>query len=264
MNKAEAGMVLPIVSDRLSAVPGLGHGFFTREGGVSRGVYASLNIGLGSDDVRQDVLANRERVAAHLGVKADRLLFPHQYHSAEAVTVGPGREDPRPRADAVVTARPGVAVAISTADCGPVLFADGRNRVIAAAHAGWRGALGGILEATVEAMEAAGALRRDICAVLGPTISARNYEVGPEFVQRFLDHDPDNRRFFKASAKHGHAYFNLPLYILERLKRIGVGHAEDVGRCTYGEEQRFFSYRRATHRGEQDYGRLSSAIVLRD
>lgn len=253
-----------ITAPALAALPGIVHGFFTRDGGVSAGVYASLNIGLGSADESEAVLENRGRVADRLGVARGRLAMPYQIHSADVVTVaepwGPGAG---PKADAVVTDRPGVAIGVSTADCGPILFADGEARVVGAAHAGWKGAFTGIPEATIAAMEALGAKRDRIVAVLGPTISAAAYEVGPEFVDRFVSADPDNARFFVASAKPGHALFDLPAYILRGLRRAGVGHAEDLGLCTYSDEARFFSYRRMTHRGEPDYGRLVSAITIR-
>lgn len=242
---------------------GVAHGFFTRRGGVSQGLYDSLNIGLGSRDDRESVLENRRRIAGLLGVEPARLVAPFQHHSADvAVVDAPWRPGEAPRADALVTATPGLAIAISTADCGPVLFYDSRARVVGAAHAGWKGAYSGILEATIEAMEGLGANRARITAVLGPTISAKSYEVGGEFVARFIDADGGNARFFSPSSREGHAMFDLPAYILSRLKAAGVGRASDLGLCTYMDEDRFFSYRRATHRGEEDYGRLMSAIAL--
>ena len=254
-------MMFPIVSDALTGLPGIGHGFFTREGGVSKGIYSSLNIGLGSRDSRERVTENRARIAAWLGVRKDCLLVPYQIHSAEAVTAETDFEDGVPRADAVIASRPGTAIGVTTADCGPVLFADARNGVIGAAHAGWRGALTGILEATVDAMEARGGDRREIVAVLGPTISRDNYEVGPEFIDRFVKEDPANAAWFSPSKQQGHACFDLPGYILERLNKAGVANSRQLGRCTYAEEKRFFSYRRSVHRSEPDYGRLLSAIV---
>lgn len=253
-----------IEAPALGAIPGLAHGFFTREGGVSTGVYGSLNVGLGSADDRDAVLENRARVAARLGVPPTGLAMPYQIHSPDVVTVrdswGPGLG---PKADAVVTAEPGVAVGVSTADCGPILFADGAARVVGAAHAGWKGAFGGVIEATLAAMNALGARTDRVVAVLGPTISAAAYEVGPEFVDRFLAADPANDRFFAPSDRSGHAMFDLPGYILSRLAAAGVGRAESLGQCTYGDEARFFSFRRMTHRGEPDYGRLVSAIAIR-
>lgn len=255
-------MVSPLVSDAFSDFDGR-HGYFTREGGVSGGVYDSLNIGLGSKDARDAVLQNRARVAAAMGVDADSLVLPYQVHSADAVIAHPQGAAGREKADAVVTTTPGVAVGVSTADCGPVLFADATNRVIAAAHAGWRGALTGILEATLELMEDQGGDRACTVAVLGPTISGGNYEVGPEFLDRFVDADPANAKHFSPSERAGHAYFDLPGYIVARLKTAGVGQAHDIGVCTYADENRFFSYRRSVHRGEPDYGRLVSAIAIR-
>lgn len=252
-----------IAAPPLAALPGIRHAFFTRRGGVSEGIYESLNIGIGSADDRAAVLENRARAAAHLGVAADRLATPYQVHSADAAIVTepwpPGRG---PRLDALATDRPGIAIGVGTADCGPVLFADCQARVVGAAHAGWKGALTGVLEAAVEAMERLGARRERIVAVLGPTIAAAAYEVGPEFVARFEAADPENARFFAPSPRPAHALFDLPGYIVARLGRIGVGSATDLGLCTYAQEDRFFSYRRATHRGEPDYGRLLAAIAL--
>ncbi len=251
-----------IASADLESLSGIRHAFFTRQGGVSTGPYASLNGGLGSQDDRAAVLANRARMAERLGVAADRLLSVHQIHSAEvALPTGPWESD-RPRADAMATDRPGVALAILTADCGPILFADAEARVIGAAHAGWKGALGGVGEATLEAMERLGARRERIVAVLGPTISAAAYEVGPEFVERLLGLDPANERFLSPSTRETHAMFDLPAFIAARMEAAGVGLFVDLGLCTYGNEDRFYSFRRATHRGEPDYGRLVSAIAL--
>ncbi|WP_245408083.1 peptidoglycan editing factor PgeF [Rhodobium orientis] len=247
----------------LAALTGIRHGFFTRNGGVSKGVYQSLNIGLGSDDDREAVLENRRRVADGLDVAADRLALPYQIHSPDvAVLDAPWGAEERPRVDAVVTATPGIAVGVTTADCGPVLFADADAGVVGAAHAGWKGAVGGVLDNTIAAMEGKGARRERIHAVLGPTISVKNYEVGPEFVERFLDEDATNRRFFGDAERDGHKYFDLPGYIMQRLERCGVKKAAMLGLCTYADEARFYSYRRATHRREPDYGRLASAIVL--
>lgn len=252
-----------LTSPDLSALPGLSHGFFTRRGGVSGGLYASLNIGLGSKDERAAVTENRARVASLLGVAPGALLSPYQHHSPDAIVVdAPFEPGAQPRGDALVTDRPGLALAISTADCGPVLFADPQARVVGAAHAGWRGALTGVLEATLAAMQRLGARNERVIAVLGPTISGANYEVGEEFRARFLEADGANERFFSPSDKAGHALFDLPAYILARLEAAGVATATSLDRCTYAEEDLFFSYRRATHRGEPDYGRLVSAITL--
>ena len=255
----------PLTAAPLAALDGIRHAFFTRQGGVSGGLYGSLNTGLGSSDDRDRVLENRARAAAWLGVAADRLATPYQIHSADAVIVGdvwqPGKG---PKADAVVTDRPGIAIGVGTADCGPVLFADPQAHIIAAAHSGWPGSLSGVLEATLDAMESLGADRATITAVLGPTISGAAYEVGAEFVARFVAADPDNDRFFAPASRDGHAMFDLPAYILARLTAAGIGQAHDLGYCTYGDEARCFSYRRATHRQQADYGRLLSAIVLED
>lgn len=252
-----------IKAPQLAEKPGIKHGYFTRAGGVSDGIYGSLNIGLGSQDDRARVLENRRRIAQALTIDPARLVSPYQHHSADVITVEEPWEPGRgPKADALVTNRPGLAIAISTADCGPVLFADPQARVVGAAHAGWRGALTGILEATVEAMEKLGADRARISAVLGPTISASAYEVGPEFVERFRREAAGSERHFSPSEREGHSMFDLPGFINERLGKAGVGEAADLGLCTYADEERFYSYRRATHRGEDDYGRFMSAIVL--
>ncbi|WP_349370624.1 peptidoglycan editing factor PgeF [Salinarimonas sp.] len=252
-----------IQSEALSRDPRIRHAFFTREGGASEGLYASLNGGLGSGDDRARVLANRARMAERVGVAPDALVSVHQIHSPDVVVVeAPWAQDARPKADAMATDRPGIALAILTADCGPVLFADGEAGVIGAAHAGWRGALGGVVEATVAAMERLGARRERIAAVLGPTISQPAYEVGAELRDAALAEDPAAERFFAPGAREGKLQFDLPGYIGARLARAGIGAAHDLARCTYAEEARFYSYRRATHRGEPDYGRLVSAIAL--
>lgn len=236
------------------------HGFFTRKGGASSGIFAGLNCGTGSTDLAEIVAINRARVAHAMGVAPEALVTVHQVHSADAVliTTPPAL---RPRADAMVTATPGIALAVLTADCQPVLFADPQAGVIGAAHAGWRGARDGVLEATIDAMEALGAERRNIAAVVGPCISQNAYEVGQEFFETFTDDDPDSRRFFVNGAGD-RMLFNLPAYGLHRLRGAGIGHAEWTQHCTYAEPQRFFSYRRTTHAGEADYGRLISVIRL--
>lgn len=252
-----------IRSPLLADLPAITHGFFTRDGGVSDGLYRSLNVGLGSADARAAVLENRARVAAALGVAPSALALPYQVHSPDvAVVETPWPAGEGPKVDAVVTARPGVAVGVATADCGPILFADAEAGVVGAAHAGWKGAFSGVIEATVAAMETLGAVRGRIHAVLGPTISAEAYEVGPEFVDRFLAEDPEHARFFGPSVRAGHAQFDLPAFVLMRLAAAGVGRAASLGLCTYADEARFFSYRRATHRREPDYGRLVSAIAI--
>jgi YfiH family protein len=247
----------------LAKLAGIRHGFFTRSGGVSQGVYATLNGGTGSDDAPDKVTENRARMAAVLGVAPDRLLTAHQIHSpVVAVAEQPWTRDNRPRADAIVTRTQGLAVGVSTADCGPLLFADSRAGVVGAAHAGWRGALTGVVEATVAAMEKLGADRGRIAAALGPTIQQRNYEVGPEFVERFLAADAANKCFFTASKRDGHALFDLAGFIADRVGRTGIENFEDLGLCTYTEPERFYSYRRMTLLGERDYGRHVNAIAL--
>jgi YfiH family protein len=247
----------------LSKLARIRHGFFTRSGGVSQGVYDSLNGGTGSNDAPYNVAENRARMAAALGVTPDRLLTPYQIHSPEvAVAERPWTHEDRPRADAIVTRTPALAIGVSTADCGPLLFADSEAGVVGAAHAGWRGAFTGVIEATVAAMEQLGADRACITAALGPTISQPNYEVGPEFVERFMTADAANARFFVASQRPGHAMFDLAGYIAARVQRAGIVKFEDFGLCTYAEPDRFFSYRRTTLRGEPDYGRHINAIAL--
>jgi YfiH family protein len=247
----------------LAALRGVRHAFFTRAGGVSDGIYASLNAGIGSHDHPEAVAENRARRAGAVGVRPDRLLTAYQVHSPDVVVVtAPWPADRRPRADALVTKQPGLALAVTTADCGPVLLAEERAGVIAAAHAGWRGAAGGVIEASVAAMERCGAERGRIVAALGPMIRQPSYEVGPEFVSQFTREEAANARFFAAGARNGHALFDLAAFIAARLAAAGVRHIEDIGRCTYGEEECFYSYRRSTHRNESDYGRHLSAIAL--
>ena len=247
----------------LSALPKIRHGFFTREGGVSEGLYASLNGGLGSADEPDNVGENRARMAAALGVAADRFVTAYQVHSPNVVVAEePWTRADAPRADAVVTRTPGLAVGVSTADCGPVLFADAEAGVVGAAHAGWKGALTGVVEATLQTLEQLGARRERVAVALGPMIRQPNYEVGPEFVDRFLATDAGNQRFFVASSRKGHALFDLPGYIAERLRQAGVTRIEDLGACTYADAARFYSFRRSTHRGEPDYGRHVNAIAV--
>jgi len=236
------------------------HGFFTRKGGASSGIFAGLNCGTGSSDQAEIVAINRARVAEAMGVAPEALVTVHQVHSARAIPVT-GPLPHRPEADALVTATPGVLLAVLTADCQPVLFHDPVARVVGAAHAGWRGATGGVLEATLDAMEGLGARRSAIRAVIGPTISQAAYEVGPEFLDRLRDEDPENTRFF-ANGPGDRMLFDLPGYGLHRLRTAGVGHAEWTGHCTYRDAARFYSFRRTTHAGEVDYGRLISTIRL--
>jgi len=233
-------------SSLLSMLPEIRHGFFTRDGGVSDGFYASLNAGLGSRDAPERVAENRARMAAALGVARDRLVTAYQVHSPSVVVATePWSRAQAPHADAVVTRVPGLAVGVTTADCGPLLLADREAGVVGAAHAGWKGALAGVAEAAVEAMEQLGASRR-------------------RMVARFIADDPDNRRFFVPAARDGHAMFDLAGYITAWLQRAGIGRIEDLGHCTYADPARFFSYRRSTHRAEADYGRHISAIALRE
>ena len=242
---------------------GVRHAFFTREGGVSGGFYASLNGGVGSRDHAGLVAENRARMAAALAVEPHRFLTAYQVHSPDVVVAEtPWSSQARPRADAIVTRTAGLAIGVSTADCGPVLFADADARVIGAAHAGWRGALSGVIEATVAAMERLGAARGRIRAALGPMIRQGNYEVGPDFIARFATEDKACADFFRPAAREGHALFDLPGYIAARLDRAGVHAIEDSGLCTYAEPERFFSFRRTTHRAEPDNGRHINAIAL--
>lgn len=239
------------------------HGFFTRQGGVSEGLYAGLNVGIGSGDDRERVMENRARVAAWFGLSLEKLATVHQVHSPDVLVVDETYAGERPQVDAMVTKAAGVALGVLAADCGPILFADGENGVIGAAHAGWKGALTGVLENTVEAMVSLGAVREKITAVLGPSIGPASYEVGPEFVERFLGYDPSYETFFTPSPKSGHAMFDLPSLTIRRLTAAGV-RAENLGLDTYPDPERFFSYRRTTHAKEPDYGRQISAISIRE
>lgn len=251
----------PLRSTLLDRLAGITHGYFTRVGGVSAGIYGSLNIGTGSADDKALVGENRRRVAEWMGVPADHLLTAYQIHSPDVIVAREPFSGERPKVDAIVTDRPGIAVGASSADCGPVLFADPQARVVGAAHAGWKGAFTGVLENTIATMEGLGARRENIVAVLGPSIGAKNYEVGPEFVDRFVAADPANDRYFTPSGRPGHAMFDLNRYTVDRLTAAGVT-ADALYRCTYAEEDLFYSYRRATHRSEADYGRHVSAIAL--
>lgn len=252
-----------ITAEALTGIDGVRHGFFTREGGHSTGIYHGLNIGLGSNDDRETVLKNRAIGAAKLDLQLEDLALPYQRHSAEVIVVTRAwGTNTGPKADAVVTNRPGIGIGVSSADCGPVLFADRDGQVVGAAHAGWKGAFGGVLESTVETMEALGAKRDKIIAVLGPTISSASYEVGPEFAERFFEADAANQIYFSPSDREGHYMFDLPRYIVDRLSKMELAIAESMDLCTYVDEDRFFSYRRSTHRSEPDYGRLMSVIRL--
>jgi YfiH family protein len=249
-------------SPLLSAIPGLRHAFFTREGGVSGGIYAGLNGGLGSSDDPASVAENRRRMAQQMGVSPEHFLSVWQVHSPDAVVATrPWEGASRPRADAMVTRTEGLAIGVTAADCGPILFVDPNARVIGAAHAGWKGALTGIVESTVDAMEKLGAERSGIVAAIGPLIRQHSYEVGGEFVERFVEADAENALFFMPSTREGHAMFDLASFIRTRLENAGVLMIDDTGIDTYSDE-RFYSYRRSVHRGEPDYGRHVHAIAL--
>jgi hypothetical protein len=251
-----------LVSPLLSAIPGIRHAFFTREGGVSGGVYAGLNGGLGSRDDPADIRENRRRMADQLGVTPENFLSVHQIHSPDAIVAsGPWPGPARPKADAMVTTSEGVALGVTTADCAPILFADPKARVIAAAHAGWKGALTGVLESTIDAMEKLGAERGGMIAAIGPLIRQPSYEVGSEFVERFIDADAENATFFLPGERSGHAMFDLAGYVRRRLENAGVLMIDDLGIDTYSDE-RCYSYRRSVHRKEPDYGRHVHAIAL--
>lgn len=246
----------------LSAIPGLRHAFFTRDGGVSTGIHAGLNAGIGSQDDPTNVVENRRRIAERMGVAPARLLTLYQTHSPDAVVAtGPWEGTSRPRADAIVTRTAGLAIGVTAADCGPILLVDPTARVIGAAHAGWKGALTGILESTIAAMEKLGAERSGTVAAIGPLIRQHSYEVGGEFVERFMAADAENALYFIPSAREGHAMFDLAGFIRTRLENAGVLMIDDVGVDTYS-DPRFYSYRRSVHRNEPDYGRHVHAIVL--
>lgn len=249
-------MTLEVITD--DTLDGVQHGFFTRKGGASSGVFAGLNCGFGSSDQHEIVSINRNRVAEAMG--DGHLSAVYQHHSADVVIVDSATDD-RPKADALVTKTPGIILSVLTADCQPVLFADMGAGVVGAAHAGWKGAMEGVLENTVTAMEDLGAKRERITAVIGPSISQRAYEVGPEFLDRFLDADPDCARFF-ANGVDGKYQFDLPGFGLHCLRSAGVGEANWTRHCTYSDPDRFFSYRRSVHKKQADYGRLIAAIRL--
>jgi len=251
-----------LVSPRLAGLAGVRHAFFTRQGGVSEGLYANLNVGRGSGDEPARVAENRARAARALGGDADALVTAYQVHSARAVMIDRAFEGEPPQADAVVTRTPGLICGALAADCAPVLIADPEARVVAAAHAGWRGALGGVVEAAIEAMVQLGAAPERMSAAIGPCIGPASYEVGLEFLETFVAADAPNERFFTACARVDKRLFDLPAYVLSRLAAAGVTRAEWIGRDTLAEEDLFFSNRRAVHRGEADYGRLLSAIAL--
>ncbi len=254
---------LPVVtSPLLAGLSGVRHAFFTRRGGVSEGIYASLNVGRGSHDDPDHVAQNRERAAVHFGQPVDRLLACYQVHSARAVVAESPWGDARHEADGVATHAPRLICAALSADCAPILLADAQAQVVAAAHAGWRGALKGVVEATVARMEGLGAQRSRIVAAVGPCIAPASYEVGEDFLQAFMTEAPESGRFFSTGAAPAKRQFDLPGFVVERLERAGVGKAAWVGRDTCAEADDFFSNRRAVHASEGDYGRLLSAIML--
>jgi polyphenol oxidase len=256
-------MLEPLEARCLASLPGVRHGFFTRAGGVSRGLYASLNCGPGSSDESSHVAENRGRVARHLGAGERNLVTLYQVHGATALAVeGPVAAHDRPKADAVVTRTPGLAVGVLTADCTPVLFADPDAKVVAAAHAGWRGAAAGISEAAIAEMERQGARRSRIRAAIGPTIGQAAYEVGPDFEVQLLKGCADNERFFLRINPNARAHFDLPGFVAARLADAGLAEIERQSPCTYENESLFFSFRRSQHRNETDYGRQIAAIVV--
>ncbi|WP_343312441.1 peptidoglycan editing factor PgeF [Brucella sp. BE17] len=266
MNESLRDQPHPLLSRLLDGQAGhngarIAHGFFTRRGGVSEGIYAGLNVGAGSNDAPEKVTENRRRVADFLGVAPDHLMTVHQVHSPDVVHVTGPITGERPKADAMVTSVPGIAIGALSADCGPVLFADHAAGVIGAAHAGWRGALTGVLENTIEAMIGLGARRENIVAVLGPTIGPDNYEVGSEFRAEFTAKDSSYTKYFRTSGKEGHHLFDLWTFITDRLTSAGV-EADCLRQCTYANEDEFYSYRRTTHRKEPDYGRQIAAIAI--
>ena len=254
-------MSLPIIQSATLAAAGVKHAFFTRNGGVSEGVYASLNGGVGSSDARENVAENKRRMAETLGVSAERFLVPFQIHSADCFAVDAPWTD-RPRCDGLATTTPGLALGVTGADCGMILFSDPKAAVVGACHAGWKGALTGVIESTLAAMEKLGARRAETIVTLGPAIGPASYEVGPEFFAQFVAQSPEHARFFSPSVKPEHKMFDLPGFIGMRVERAGVAQFENLDLDTYADETRFYSYRRTTHRKEPDYGRLVSAIVV--
>lgn len=253
-----------IEAPELKSATLLRHGFFTRQGGHSGGLFASLNCGFGSGDDKPTVAMNRAAAGECLGVAGSHMLTVWQWHSPDVIVADtPWDALAPPKGDAIVTTRPGLAISVLTADCAPILFADEEAGVIGAAHAGWKGAIGGVSDATIAVMEEKGARRERITAIIGPTISQRVYEVGPEFPAPFLAEDQGNADFFTPSTRARHHMFDLPGYLKRRMTVRGVGRVIDLGLCTYSDESRFYSYRRATHRSEKDYGRQISAIVLK-
>ncbi len=255
--------MLKLAAPNLSDWPDIAHGFFGRTGGRSSGIYESLNCGPGSADDRGHVIENRHRALAALADRKCRLVTLYQIHGAEAVTVRePWEIGDGPKADAMATAASGIALGILTADCAPVLLADPDARVIGAAHAGWKGALAGVIDQVIARMEQLGAKREQIAAAVGPCICQSAYEVGDEFREEFTRRDPANAQYFAPAARPAHWQYDLPAYVRDRLQAAGIRKATVLARCTYGEAGNFYSFRRATHRGETDYGRQLSAISL--
>lgn len=256
-------MLQPIIAANLAAVPGIRHGFFTRPGGVSTGIYAGLNCGLGSSDDAANVLENRRRISEHLGGAHGGVVTLYQEHGITARTIdAPVPRDNLPKADAIVTTKPGLVIGVLTADCGPLLFADPVAKVAAAAHAGWRGAVGGIVESTIAEMERAGARRARIAAALGPCINQSAYEVGPEFEDGIVARDSSYAQYFNRLSASGKPHFDLPGFIMDRLAAAGITNVVNAAHCTHADESLFFSFRRTTQRKEPDYGRQISAIVV--
>jgi hypothetical protein len=255
-------VIVALISPLLATQKGVRHAFFTRQGGVSEGIYASFNQGLGSGDESGHVLQNRRRAAAYFEIEVGALLTGYQIHSARTLSVERPWGSWPPEGDALATATPGIACGALAADCAPVLIADADARVVAAVHAGWKGALGGVVASAVEAMRALGADPARMAAAIGPCIGPKSYEVGLEFLDRFAADAPGSERFFQAGAAADKRLFDLPAFVLDRLDEAGVGQSEWIGLDTYADEERFYSNRRALHRGEADYGRLLSAIML--
>ena len=254
--------MLPVLTSPLLDLPGVRHAFFTRQGGVSQGIYSGLNVGQGSGDRREDVAENRRLAAAYFDLPVEALSNCYQIHSATALVTDAPWGLSRPEGDAVVTGAPAVLCGALAADCAPILLADPEARIVAAAHAGWKGALDGIAEAAVKAMVGQGARAGDIVAVVGPCISQASYEVGLEFETRFVEEDAANSAYFIAGASPDKRHFDLPAFVLGRLRRAGVGTCAWIGADTCSDEQRFYSNRRAFRAGEPDFGRLLSAITL--
>jgi polyphenol oxidase len=256
-------MLNPIEAENLAKLPGIRHGFFTRAGGVSTGIYGGLNCGLGSADDAALVIENRRRVSAHLGGHHDGVVTLYQEHGSRAFTVDkPVARDALPKADAVVTNTPGLVIGVLTADCAPLLFADTEAKIVAAAHAGWRGAVAGIVASTITEMERLGAKRSRIAAALGPCITQPAYEVGADFEAELTARNPTYARFLARADTQAKAHFDLPGFVLAQLKAAQIGNIVNSCQCTHGNESLFFSFRRTTQRKEADYGRQISAIVV--